>query len=411
MKNAVRLFVIALLLVVGASGVAAQDNGLIGMWAETQNDAESMTPEEAEAQREANLFEALDTQLHGFDSGDIDSLLAGTPDEIRTLWGERGVSDLIRDMASGTEMTAIDDIAVAVATLFQRAFYEQMGLVFALLALAIVAALLQQVKSSFSAGASDMAGFVCYAMAMIAAVAAFAKLIAQTRDALALMARAMEVVFPPLLVLLGVSGAPVAAGLFQPATALLSGAMTALNQNYFMPLFLAMGALAIVGNISENHSLTHLQKLLQSTAKWSIGGISTLYLGIVTLRGISAKTQDGLSLRAARYALDKFVPYVGSLLSGSTDAALGAAMVFKNGLGVCAMIALCALLALPLARIIALQLAFRVASAAVGALGDARLAKGLDALANTLSYLFAIVAVQALMFAITIALIMGAGIQ
>ncbi len=418
MKRAAQGIAIALLLLAGTIALATtdapsdeRDNGLIGKIVEAEQARDALSPEEAEAQREIDLFRALDDQLRGFDSRDFDGLLQSAPDEIRSLWGDRGVDALIRDMASGAESAAIDDIGMTALALFRRAFLEQMGLVFALLALAIVAALLQQVKSAFSAGVSDMAGFVCYAMAMIVAVAAFSNLIAKTRDALSLMVETMEVVFPPLLVLLGASGAPVAAGLFQPATVLLSTGMTALNQNFFLPLFLAMGALAIVGNISENTSLHHLQKLMQSTAKWSIGGISTIYLGIVTLRGISAKTQDGLSLRAARYALDKFVPYVGSLLSGSTDAAFGAAMVFKNGLGICAMIALFGLLTLPLLRIVALQIAFRVASAAVEALGDTRLAKGLDALASTLSYLFAIAAVQALMFAITIALIMGAGIQ
>lgn len=122
-----------------------------------------------------------------------------------------------------------------------------------------------------------------------------------------------------------------------------------------------------------------------------------------------AKGADGLSIRAARFALDKFIPYVGSLVSGSVDTLLGCTLILKNALGLCSVLLMAGVLLEPLLQIATLQLAFRLSAAVMEPIGDPRLTKAVSDLADVLAYLFAITAVIGLMFALTIGLIAMAG--
>lgn len=362
----------------------------------------------AAAAGESTVGEMIDGELKDLEVGGLDEVYKGLPDSVKSIFGDGDFLGLVGSLAKGESADA-EGVFSGFLSLLGEKLKSRLALVTALFALAALCGIAAEMRRGMSGGAGEIAGLVCYVIAVIVAVYAFSDTVATAREAAAGAQRIMEIAFPILLTLLTAAGATASAGLFSPATALLTTGVTSIFTKILLPAVLAMGVCAIVGNLSEQRPLDKLTGLFKSTIKWTLGILSTLYTGYIGVMGIAAKSADGLSVRAVRYAADKLIPMVGSLVSGSVDTLLACSLLVKNALGAGAVLLVAGVLVSPLLDIMTLQIAFRISAAIMEPIADARLTKGISALADVLAYLFAILAGIGVMFALTVGLIAAAG--
>ena len=248
---------------------------------------------------EIDLGIEIGRQIGELQTGKWDKELNSLPDEVADIFGGKSFSTIIQEFATGGGTVDEKTLFTSLFSVAQKELSEKLRLVVVLLAMAVVGGIASQLRGSFSSGTGDAAGFVLYIMTILIVVYTFADTVAQAKRAVDAAARIMEIAFPPMLALLAASGGGVAsAGMFQPATALLSGATTALLGKVALPMTLAMGIVAVVGNLSKRMPLTRMQTLLKTVLKWLLGILSTLFIGFGAIRGIMAKGMDGVSLRA-----------------------------------------------------------------------------------------------------------------
>ncbi|MGI6192995.1 MAG: stage III sporulation protein AE [Christensenellales bacterium] len=357
---------------------------------------------------ESTVGEMIDGELSKIEAGGLDDVYEGLPDAVRSIFGEENFLDLVGSLAKGEPVQA-EGVFSRFLSLLGEKLKNRLALVTALFALAALCGIAAEMRRGVSGGAGEIAGLVCYVIAVIVAVYAFTDTVTVAKEAAMRAQSIMEIAFPLLLTLLTAAGATASAGLFSPATALLTTGVTTIFTKILLPAVLAMGVCAIVGNLSEQRPLDKLTGLFKSTIKWTMGILSTLYIGYLGVMGIAAKSADGLSVRAVRYAADKLIPIVGTLVSGSVDTLLACSLLVKNALGAGAVLLMAGVLVSPLLDIMTLQIAFRISAAIIEPIADARLTKGISALADVLTYLFAILAGIGVMFALTVGLIAAAG--
>lgn len=357
--------------------------------------------------QEEPLAPLIEEQIGALDLSEWDALYQQLPEEIRESFSGRTPAAILAELAAGSG-PGLEAGGKGLLALLKQQLSPRLLLVSALLGLAALGAAASQLSGG-ETGAAAAAGLVCYGMAILAAVAAFSTVLSQSRQAIEQAQRLMEVAFPVLTGLLASAGAAASAGLFQPATALLTGTVSALCQNVLLPLVLTMGVLAVVGNLSEEKPLSRMLGFVKTAVKWITGGMSTLSVGYLGIMGIAARGADGLSLRAARFAADKLVPYVGSMISGSVETLAGAAALVKSGLGLFAVLLMAGLLLSPVLNVMTLQLSFRLAAALIEPLGGTRLCRGLSALGDVLGCMAGVLAAVGAMFALTVGMIAAAG--
>lgn len=153
-----------------------------------------------------------------------------------------------------------------------------------------------------------------------------------------------------------------------------------------------------------------MHKLIKSAVKWITGAVFTIYFGIVALQGLSMGGADSLALRAAKYTLDKSVPIVGGVASGTLETVIGSAVLIKNAVGAAAMLIVVGVALSPLLQIACAGFACKIVAALCAPLsGDGRITKLLGDLSDVYNNLFAAVTAVALMFIITAGLVMAAG--
>ena len=96
-------------------------------------------------------------------------------------------------------------------------------------------------------------------------------------------------------------------------------------------------------------------------------------------------------------------------MAGSLDTVRGCTLLIKNAAGAAAVLIALGIVLTPLLQIAGMSLALRVTAALCAQVADGRMPKMLENLADVCRYLFACAALVALMYVLTMGLVMGLG--
>lgn len=214
---------------------------------------------------------------------------------------------------------------------------------------------------------------------------------------------------PVMTTLLSAVGATASAGAMRPLMLFLSGTVVMLLRSVIMPLIFAAAAVGVADSLGGRARLSELFKLILKTVKWLIGIISILYFGICSVQGMTVSAADGISVRTAKYAVDKLLPSMGGLIGGSLDTFMSCALLIKNGAGISAIVIMLGLLIEPLASIGAGVLVFRISAALCRPAAEPGMAALLSNIADTAALLLGVVTAAGAMFAVIIMVFITAG--
>lgn len=136
-------------------------------------------------------------------------------------------------------------------------------------------------------------------------------------------------------------GAGVLAALGRPASAasmqlLLTAAgdgLQLLSAKILLPGMQMLLALSVVSALSPDVNLGGLCKFFAKALKWLLGLGMTLFIGVLTVRGVVAGGADTAGGKALRFVVSSFVPVVGGALSDGMRAVSGCVEMLRAGLG------------------------------------------------------------------------------
>ena len=209
--------------------------------------------------------------------------------------------------------------------------------------------------------------------------------------------------------MIAAAGSVGTSGMLSPLSVFLNTTVVGMFENIIMPLTLSSAAIASVGALTHSTRMAHLLKLIKTVLKWIIGLVFTVYLGMLTVQGIAAYSADSIALKSAKFALDKSVPVVGSVVSGTLSTVMSCAGMIKNAAGISAVLISCAYVLSPLLCIGGATLAFRIGAALCETVADGAIPSLLSSLADVCNYLFAAVVATGIMFMITLGLCIMVG--
>jgi stage III sporulation protein AE len=140
-----------------------------------------------------------------------------------------------------------------------------------------------------------------------------------------------------------------------------------------------------------------------------LGLFLTVFTGILAVQGVAGAVTDGVGLRTAKYLTGAFVPVVGSILSDAVEAVVGCSLFIKNAVGILGVLAIFFLCAIPVVKILAAAMVYRLAGAILQPIGARELSDSLHLLGNHLFLVFAVVAAVGIMFFMALGIIVGLG--
>lgn len=342
----------------------------------------------------------LEETLAGLDLDALQKAAQNSP------WLGGGVSELLKRLCSGQCVLdpgeALNLLLRQLAGIFQNSLWRMTRLMVP----ALLASVLDGMKPSAAGKAARYAALLSVMAFLVVDLKEHTALVSQT---VSRMAEWMQALFPMLVTLLAAVGGTASSAFYQPAVMAAAGIMTTLVEHVTMPLAVGVAALTMVGGVSDSLRVTRLCKLFRQAANWTLGLGFTVFIGVMTVQGLGAAALDGVSIRTAKYAMDRFIPIVGGMFADTVDTLVGCSLVIQNALGVLGLLLLLGLLLTPLLRLVMTLFLYRAAAALLEPLGDSPLCRAVGEYAEVFSLLFIIELSVGAMFLLLIAQVVGVG--
>ncbi|VBB08018.1 stage iii sporulation protein ae (spore iii ae) [Lucifera butyrica] len=279
-----------------------------------------------------------------------------------------------------------------------------------LLFLVVLCTLLRNLQNSFEDSNIALLTYsVCFIFLMVIALTAFYNILTIARNTVGMMVGFMEALLPLLLSLLAGVGAITSAALFTPLMLFVVNTVSVVVRDAILPLIFLTAVLECVNYLSDQYRLTNLTTLFKQASMVILGLTLVAFIGVITVQGAAGSVTDGVTLRTAKYATTTFIPVVGKMFSDTVELVMGASLFLKNVVGIFGVMVIAIVCLLPLIKLIALILVIKVSGALVQPMGDEKMAKCLDGIGNNLFLAFGAVLTAALMFFLSITMIVGVG--
>ncbi|QDY17509.1 stage III sporulation protein AE [Clostridium botulinum] len=313
-------------------------------------------------------------------------------------------------MEKGESQISVNKAAKAITTYVFKEIAASLKLIALLIMVAIICALLNNLQKAFSNETlSDIAYFACYALIIIILARSFYLGVNIARDTINKMTDFMMALIPILVMLIASIGGIVEATMLDPIIIGTINISANIFSKFIIPLICMTFVLQFVDNLSEDYKINKLTKLLNQVALWTQGIVMTVFVGVVTIRGITSKAMDQVTVKTAKYAVDNFVPVVGKCLSDAISTVAGYSLLLKNSISSLGLIVIVAMLLVPVIKLLIMAFMYKMAAALIEPISDSRLVNSIGAAGDSLILILSCLICVSVMFFIMIAIMASAG--
>ena len=313
-------------------------------------------------------------------------------------------------MEDGKGNISLSKIGGAVVSLLLKEVKSVLGLSFSIIAIGIISALLKSLQEAFnSEGISEVAFYACYALMIVILTKTFLISLDMAKDVITNVVEFMSKLLPVLVLMLGAAG-----GLTQAATMdpIVLGATILIPQlylNIIIPLILSSFVLQFANNMTNGSKLSNLCDIAKKSTIWIQGIIITIFIGLLTVRGITSSTIDAVTLKTTKFAIDNFIPIVGKSFSDAISSVAGYSLIIKNAIGSIGLIVIILIILYPIIKIVLSSIIFKLSASLLEPIADKRITKSIAAAGESLTLIMSCVLCVSLMFFLLIAMMVQAG--
>lgn len=279
-----------------------------------------------------------------------------------------------------------------------------------LILLTVFSMFLQSLQNSFEKSTVSKAAYaIVFMVLIIIALNSFQVAINYAQEAIDTMISFILALIPLLLALIASSGGLVSAAFFHPVILFLMNTSGVFIQYVILPLLFLSTLLSIVSILSEHYKVTQLANLLKNWSIALLGMFLTIFLGVISVQGVSAAVTDGIAIRTAKFVTGNFIPVIGRMFTDATDTVISASVLLKNTVGIAGVAILLIIAAFPAIKILMISFIYKFAAAILQPLGGGPIIKCLDIMSKSVIYVFAALAIVSLMFFLSVTVIIAAG--
>ncbi|WP_379128794.1 stage III sporulation protein AE [Paenibacillus sp. sgz500958] len=276
--------------------------------------------------------------------------------------------------------------------------------------ISVLSMILETLQTAFEKKTvSKIAYTICYMVVLVIAVNSFNIAMGYAKDAIDRMIDFMMAMIPLLFALLASMGNIVTVSVTHPLIVFMIHTVGNMIHKVVFPLLFFSAVLHLVSSLSDKYKLTHLANLLRNIGAGLLGVLLTVFLGVISVRGITSSVTDGITIRAAKYITGNFVPVIGKMFADATDTVISASLLVKNAIGLSGVIIILFLCAFPAIKILVLALIYNLAAAVMQPLGETPIVTCLQTIGKSMIYVFAALAAVSLMFFMAVTIMLTAG--
>lgn len=301
-------------------------------------------------------------------------------------------------------------ISDAVISFLFKEVKTVLALSISIIVIAIICSLLKNLQTAFSnEGISNIAFFACYALLIVILSKSFIVSINIAIDIIKDLSDFMGAILPILVMMIGTIGGFTQAATMDP---IIVGATLIIPRIYttvIIPLILITFVLEFTNNISTEHKISNLCKLTKQITIWLQGIILTVFIGLLTVRGITSSTIDAVTLKTAKFAIDNFIPIVGKAFSDAIASVAGYSLIIKNAISSVGLIIIILMMLYPIIKLVLISFVYKLTAAIIEPISDKRITSSIASAGDSLILIMSCVLSVSLMFFVLLGIMASAG--
>lgn len=320
------------------------------------------------------------------------------------------LSEILRSALNGEFAPDADSILERVVGYVRRAVSEAAPSVSAVAAPVLLWALIRNLLPLGGTGREKAAGYACLAACALTLMKMFEGAYRSALISAERLSKLADAVVPALVTMLTLTGGTRASALITPMGALASRFTAVAVQKCALPLC-AAGVCVAVADGMGGLKLKRLNGFVRTLVKWILTSSVGAYLALMATGGLVGGVYDGTALKSAKYAADNLLPVIGGKVAGMMDSITASLALLRNGVGLTGYAALAAVCVPPMIRCAVTALMCRFLAAASEPVGGERVSQLMDAFADALGLLVAVIASSAAYLVVLIGAALGMGLR
>lgn len=312
---------------------------------------------------------------------------------------------LINDLITGKhDYSVMSTINYSIKLVFQEVFLN-MDLMAQIIMITIVIAIFSNFTSAFSNKyISEVAFFVTFIILSAILMKTFQMVSTLSSDTIDKSVKFMQALVPSFFASISISGNFNSVFIFHETVLFIIYVINWIILEYIIPVINLIVVLEIANNITEENLLSKLIELCKSGVSWILKSILIFFFGLNILQGLSIPMIDTITHKSVKNAM-QVVPVIGASLEGVTDTILGATILIKNAVGIGGIIVLLTICLIPILKIVAFILIYKVSAALIQPISNNRVIECLSGVGDAVKLLLSSVVTVVLLFLISIAII------
>lgn len=314
------------------------------------------------------------------------------------------VKDKLELILKGEYFTNYESLIGAIFSLVFVDIKNVLPFVLTLIAIGILSNMIINLKSD-NRNINNIVSFVFFMVMIIIILIAFKSILSLTSGLFTTLTSQMQIIFPILITLLSSIGSFSSISIYDPLVAILTNVVSFIFDKLLYPIFITIFLFTILNYLTNSVKLDKLIGFLNSSFKWIIGIVFTLFSGFLAIQGISAGKYDSVSIKATKFAMKSYIPIIGSYISDGMDFFILGSVLVKNAVGLVGVIILFVTIISPIITILVYKLSLQFCGGILELTGNDKMSGFLNSCSKILILPIVLILGIAFMYVITICLI------
>ncbi|HCC06725.1 MAG TPA: stage III sporulation protein AE [Clostridiales bacterium] len=355
--------------------------------------------------------EVMDEQLNHINFNGIQNKIddIGVKDKNEALQNFDFLAE-VKKLITGETDISIENVVGIGTTALIKEVKSNFILMAQILLLVILSAIIKNLTDSFeNKEASEIAFYVCYVIIIISVIKTFKITIDIATTTIDNILSLMKVIIPVFISTIFTTG--------NITTATTANAVIFASINYiailvktiFLPVITYLSVVQIINFLSEKEILKELTDLIRKSVIWGLKGMVVIFLGLSAIQRFTAPVLDGITKKGVALTTKTIVPVLGDVMNSAVDTFINCTILIKNSVGIVAVIGLILICFIPLLKILAVIITYKLVAAIMQPIAESRVVKCFSEFGNNIAVIFACVLAVALCFVISISILITVG--
>lgn len=359
--------------------------------------------DEGEKENQEQILSGLkietENQLNKLEFDELDEQLAAIGvDEDYSLFSGLSFKDIVEKIVAGEFVADFGTIFSAIKNSVVLGIKHTFSILIVCVVLCLMFAIYKEMLTNNKLNFISIIRLIFFLIVVFLLLSVSISVIKKSTSAILSMQKQMNIIFPILISLMASSGGVVSVNCYSPALGFMSQVVSNIFIYFLLPLFVFTLVLNIAEQLSESKNFSGLKNFFSSLFKWTLGILCTSFLSVLTIEGVVSGVADGISLKATKYAIKNYVPYLGGYVSDGFALIKASSVILKNAVGFAAVLLLLITTLAPVLSIAVLTICINLISAITAPIGGGEVSNFLHKFSSSFKMLLAVVLGVSLMY-------------